>query len=102
MQLIAMREWQHVYDEDQTLSVVKAGTACILRLVQLGLALPARRGGVALVFDDTVPGFRDLRHMTELDVACKYMVVNTHWQETHNGSHFTTVYHATFQRTAYT
>ncbi|RHY15073.1 hypothetical protein DYB25_003070 [Aphanomyces astaci] len=41
-----------------------------------------RSGGVALVFDDTVPGFRDLRHMTELDVAYKYMVVNTHWQET--------------------
>ncbi|ETV67698.1 hypothetical protein H257_16164 [Aphanomyces astaci] len=36
-----------------------------------------RSGGVALVFDDTVP-----RHMTELDVAYKYMVVNTHWQET--------------------
>ncbi|RHY10974.1 hypothetical protein DYB36_005860 [Aphanomyces astaci] len=44
---------------------------------------PAHRsGGVALVFDDTVPGFHDLRHMSEHDVPYKYMVVSTQWQET--------------------
>ncbi|RHY18692.1 hypothetical protein DYB32_010344 [Aphanomyces invadans] len=44
---------------------------------------PAHRsGGVALVLDDTVPGFRELQHLVELGIPYKYMLVRTHWQET--------------------
>jgi hypothetical protein len=39
-----------------------------------------RSSGVALLFDDTIPGFAGLRHMSECDIPFKYMVVTTQWQ----------------------
>ncbi|ETV90705.1 hypothetical protein H310_14545 [Aphanomyces invadans] len=49
-----------------------------------------RSSGVMMVFQKDVPGFANLRHLTDLDIRDKYMVVHTQWA--HMDVYFHNVY----------